>query len=52
LVRLSFGPWNILAVRSYSNALAGRIALVPFRASEPTGEEDLAALTALTHQPA
>ena len=34
------------------SALAGRIALVPLRASEPTGEEDLAALTSLTHQPA
>ena len=34
------------------SALAGRIALVPLRASEPTGEEDLAALTSLTCQPA
>jgi arsenite-transporting ATPase len=32
--------------------LAGRIALVPLRATEPTGEEHLAALAALTHQPA
>jgi arsenite-transporting ATPase len=34
------------------SALAGRIALVPLRATEPTGEEHLAALANLTHQPA
>jgi arsenite-transporting ATPase len=34
------------------SALADRIALVPLRATEPTGEEHLAALTALDHQPA
>ena len=34
------------------SALAGRIALVPLRATEPTGEERLAALAAPTHQPA
>jgi len=34
------------------SALAGRIALVPLRATEPTGEEHLAALAALGHQPA
>ena len=33
------------------SALAGRIALVPLHATEPTGEEDLAALAALDHQP-
>ena len=31
--------------------LASRIALVPLRATEPTGEEHLAALADLTHQP-
>ena len=34
------------------SALASRIALVPLHATEPTGEEHLAALAALTHQPA
>ena len=34
------------------SALAGRIALVPLRATEPTGEEHLAALAAPGHQPA
>ena len=34
------------------SALTDRIALVPLQATEPTGEGDLAALTALTHQPA
>jgi arsenite-transporting ATPase len=34
------------------SALAGRIALVPLLATEPTGEEHLAALAGLTHQPA
>ena len=33
------------------SALAGRIALVPLHATEPTGEEHLAALADLTHQP-
>jgi arsenite-transporting ATPase len=34
------------------SALAGRIALVPLRATEPTGEKRLAALANLTRQPA
>jgi arsenite-transporting ATPase len=34
------------------SALTDRIALVPFRATEPTGEEHLATLADLTHQPA
>jgi arsenite/tail-anchored protein-transporting ATPase len=34
------------------SALAGRIALVPLRATEPTGEKNLAALANLTRQPA
>ena len=33
------------------SALAGRTALVPLSATEPTGEEHLAALAYLTHQP-
>ncbi|MGO9162686.1 MAG: arsenical pump-driving ATPase [Streptosporangiaceae bacterium] len=32
--------------------LADRVAVVPLRATEPTGEEHLAALAALAHQPA
>jgi arsenite-transporting ATPase len=34
------------------SALTDRIALVPLRATEPTGEEHLATLANLTHQPA
>ena len=34
------------------SALADRIALVPLRATEPIGEEHLAALAAPSHQPA